>query len=157
MIDAVYKDTRSVLEPAGAIALAAANSWLAWRKANGGNGNGAGDDEAVVVAIASGANAALPSLIPSRILKSQMGSVGAALRQSPQVEIEIIDVQYALIHDVALLRCAQHSQQGVAPCILQYADKEGSVFSRGAVLSAGAASGGGDCHCYADGQSLSRT
>ena len=84
-----------MLEPAGAIALAAANSWLAWRKANGGNGNGAGDDEAVVVAIASGSNAALPSLIPSRILKRQMGIV------------EIIDVQYSLMHDVALLRCAQ--------------------------------------------------
>jgi hypothetical protein len=148
-----------VLEPAGAVALAAANSWLAWRQTNGGNGNGAGADEAVVVAIASGANAALPSLIPSRILESQMGSVGGARRQSPQVEIETIDVQYALIHDVTLLRCAQHTQQEVAPCILQrmLIRKRLCFHVVRPVPMAGAASGGGDCHCYGDGQSLSRT
>lgn len=113
--DAVYKETRSVLEPAGATALAAANSWIAWRKANGGNGNGAGDDEPVVVAIASGANAALPSLIPSRISKRQRHNVCAARRQLPKVQIVGVDVQYARSdHHVPPLRCAQHSQHDAA-------------------------------------------
>ena len=73
-----------MLEPAGAMALAAAHSWLA-RKQKHCN-KGAGEDQVTVVAIASGANAALPSLtLPLEMQCKPLKLASTAPRQAIEI------------------------------------------------------------------------